>query len=88
VLSQRHGIAVLPPATAAATSLDTVKLDQADAGRVIFATQDGGPVALNQRGQDGGLAIVAGRKAGRLNRCLLRILPVIVRTDQISVAIK
>jgi len=68
--------------------LDTVKLDQADAGRVIFATQDGGPVALNQRGQDGGLAIVAGRKAGRLNRCLLRILPVIVRTDQISVAIK
>ena len=71
MLSQRQGIAVLPPATAAARLLDTVKLDQADAGRVIFATQDGGPVALNQRGQDGGLAIVAGRKAGRLNRCLL-----------------
>ena len=67
MLSQRQGIAVLPPATAAATSLNTVKLDQADAGRVIFATQDGGPVALNQRGQDGGLAIVD-YKSGAVTR--------------------
>jgi hypothetical protein len=73
--------------TAEATSLDAVNFDQADAGGVIFAAHNRCPVPLNEGGQNGWLVIVARRKPGRLNRCLLRILPIIVRTDQISIAI-
>jgi hypothetical protein len=62
VLSQRQGIAVLPPATAAATSLNPVNFDQADASGVVFAVHDRGPVALDQRGENGGLTIVAGAR--------------------------
>ena len=64
-----------------------VNLDQADAGGVVFAMHDRGPVALDQRGENGGLTIVAGSKARRLNRCLLRIFPIIVRIEKISIAI-
>src|SRR5438034_7061249 len=96
MLSQRQGIAVLPPSdsesfrerAAAATLLDAVDFDQADAGDVVFATHDGGPVALDQRGEDGGLTIVARSETRRLNRCLLRILPIIVRIEKISIAIE
>src|SRR6266480_5983927 len=53
---------LLPPATAAATSLDAVDFDQADAGGVIFATHDRCPVSLNECGQNGRFTIIAGRK--------------------------
>jgi hypothetical protein len=67
--------------------LNAVNLDQADAGGVVFATHDRGPVALDQRGENGGLTIVGGGKTRRLNCCLLRILPIIVRIKKISIAI-
>ena len=73
---------------AAATSLNAVDFDQADASGVVFAVHDRGPVALDQCGENGGLTIVAGGKARRLNRCLLRILPIIVGCKQISIAIE
>jgi hypothetical protein len=67
--------------------LDAVDFDQADAGGVIFGAHDRCPVFLNESSQNSWLAIVARRKSSRLNRCLLRIFPIVARTNYISVAI-
>src|SRR5207248_10345899 len=81
-------IALLRAAPAAATSLDAVDFDQTDAGGIIFAARNRCPVPLNKCGQNGWLPVVTGGEAGCLNRRLLRIFPIIVRTNQVSVAIK
>src|SRR5947208_3362035 len=72
---------------AAATSLNPVNFDQADASGVVFAVHDRGPVALDQRGENGGLTIVAGGKAPCLNLRLLGALPIVVRGNDIPAGI-
>src|SRR5205823_11251388 len=58
--------------------IEIVNLDQADAGRVVIATDDSRVGTGRQRNIDGGFTIVGRRDAARLDLRFLRIAPVVV----------
>src|SRR6266480_4057819 len=70
-----------------AQSGQSIKLDQGNTCGSVFPGNDGGVVSRRKQREDGRFKIVRRCLASRRNVCLLRILPVVIISDDVAVGI-
>ena len=59
-----------------------IDFDQGVAGSIVFTAHNGGGIARWPRRNDGGFFIIGRRFSACLNFCLLRVFPIVVRSNE------